>query len=330
MIDALRALTRPAPGLGWRVLALHVGPALLLAATVLPLVLFRDRLPRFAPPPNQHHEMYLLPNAYLLGASVAAGWATAFWISFTSGTLLRQLWEIWLPMLYGLGGMSVAANAELLARNLDQPYARQSLPGTAGMEVVVLAAVAGAGAGLLLGRRVARIEAPRPPAVRAVWVRQVDADLSWWLAQATWAVALPLLVAVPFALAGSWSVALQFGVVPLTVCAAACVWASRGHVAITPAGIRVRWGRVPVFGWELGVEYIAAVEVRRAHVLRGLVAWTGMESLCLRGGPALVLRMSWGERWVTVPEAEEAAAVLRNWIAERRALRAGAVQEGTA
>jgi hypothetical protein len=64
-------------------------------------------------------------------------------------------------------------------------------------------------------------------------------------------------------------------------------------------------------------------------VLRSLAAWTGTESLCLRTGPALVLRTRWGERWVTVPEAEDAAAVLRSWIDGRRAIQAGVRMEGT-
>jgi len=41
-------------------------------------------------------------------------------------------------------------------------------------------------------------------------------------------------------------------------------------------------------------------------------------------GPALVVRTRWGERrWFTVPEAEEAAGLLRAWPAQRRVAVAG-------
>jgi hypothetical protein len=332
MIDALRALRRPTPEFGWRVLALHVGPALLLLATVLPLVLFQDRLPGYPvppPPPHRNHEMPLLVVAVVDGAPLVAGWATAFGISFLSGEPRRRLLAVVLPLLYALGGMTVVSNAQWLARNLDQPYLRWPAPDAFGAEVLVAAAALGAGVGLLLARRVTKPVAARPPAVRAVWVCQVDADLSWWLLQAAWAMPVALLAAAPPALNGSWGRALEFGVLPLAMCAAICTWASRGHVAVTAAGVRVRWGRLPVFGWELGVEYLTAVDVRRARVLRSLSAWIGTESLCLRTGPALVLRTRWGERWVTVPEADDAAAVLRNWIDGRRAIPAGAPMEGT-
>jgi hypothetical protein len=52
MIDALPAMRRPAPGFAWRALALFAGPALLLAATVLPTVLLLGRLPRYEVPPR--------------------------------------------------------------------------------------------------------------------------------------------------------------------------------------------------------------------------------------------------------------------------------------
>ena len=107
MIDALRMVRRASPGAGWRALALLVGPALLLAGTVLPTVVLQGRLPRYEVPPYQEHPLH-----YLFGAEVFAGWLVAAWaavfvVSRTSRPPRRRLWERWLPLVYALGGLTM-------------------------------------------------------------------------------------------------------------------------------------------------------------------------------------------------------------------------------
>jgi hypothetical protein len=84
MIDALRMVRRPAPGAAWRALALLVGPALLLAGTVLPTVLLLGRLPRYEVAPHREHPLQYLVAAEMLGGWLVAGWATVLVVAATS------------------------------------------------------------------------------------------------------------------------------------------------------------------------------------------------------------------------------------------------------
>jgi hypothetical protein len=62
------------------------------------------------------------------------------------------------------------------------------------------------------------------------------------------------------------------------------------------------------------------VEVGQVRLLRSAAAWLPLRHLALRDGPALVIRTRTGGRHlVTVPEAEDAASVLRTWMAQRQA-----------
>jgi hypothetical protein len=97
------------------------------------------------------------------------------------------------------------------------------------------------------------------------------------------------------------------------------VWASKGYVTISDSGIRAYYGHIPLLGWQVGIDQIASVEVGRVRLLRSAAAWQCLSHLALRDGPALIVRTrTGGRRVVTVPEAEDAAAVLRQWMAQRQ------------
>jgi hypothetical protein len=320
MTDALRTARRSAPGAAWRALALYGGPALLLAATVLPTALLLGRLPRYEVAPHQEHPLNYLFGAEAFGGWVVAGWAAALIVSRTSQPPRPRLWERWVPLVYALGGLTIAFTVPPIVLNLDRAY---GLPPDAGgalrLPFTYAFAAACAGVGLVLGRRAAATEPVPRPATRAVWISRVDAGPSWWLAQLGSGLVAALLVAVPLAQADLWGPALQTGGTILGLCVAIFAWASRGQVSITPAGVRVRLGHVPVLGWELRIDQIASVEVARILLLRSPAILLLPTHLALRDGPALVLRTTWGaRRWVTMPEAEEAAAVLRTWLTQAR------------
>jgi hypothetical protein len=178
-----------------------------------------------------------------------------------------------------------------LLLNLDQPYASRSDPGgPLEMPAILVAILACAGVGLLLGRRAVATEPAPQPGARAVWISDVAAAGWWWLMQGTVALGTCLLLAIPSVLAGSWAVALQTDAGLLAACAVLAAWASRGHVSISPWGIRVHHGHVPLLGWQLGIDQIASVEVGRVRLLRSAAAWQGLSHFALRDGPALTLR----------------------------------------
>jgi hypothetical protein len=321
MIDTLRTLRRPAPGAAWRALALYVGPALLLAGTVLPTALLLGRLPSHEVPPYQEHPLRYLVAAEVLGGWLVAGWATVLVVAATSRPPRPRLWETWVPLLYALGGLTIAFTVPPILLNLDRPYGVPYDAGAA-LRLPLTYAFSGAcaGVGLVLGRRAAATEPGPRAAARAVWISRVDAGRSWWLAQLAFALGLSLLVAVPFVQAALWGAAVQTAGTVLGVSVAILAWGSRGQVSITPAGVRVRVGHVPVLGWELRIDQIASVEVANLRLLRSPAALLLPTRLALRDGPALVVRTTWGtRRWVTVPDAEDAAAVLRTWLAQRGA-----------
>jgi hypothetical protein len=61
------------------------------------------------------------------------------------------------------------------------------------------------------------------------------------------------------------------------------------------------------------------VEVGRVRLLGTSAAWRSLSQMALRDGPALVVRTRSGRRHVvTVPEAEDAAALLQRWMAPLR------------
>jgi hypothetical protein len=321
MIDVLRMVRRPVPDFAWRALALHVGPALLLTATVLPTLLLLGRLPRYEAPPFQRYTVdYLLP-AKLLGGWLVIAWAFVLVASLRSRHPNRRaVWELWVPLLYGLGGMAVAISVPALALNLDRPYATPpDTSGAVAMPAIFASIMACAAVGLLLGRRAAATEPVPRPRTRAVWISDVSADGWWWLLQAICALLACLLLAIPYVLVRSWAGLLQTDAGLLIVLLALGVWASRGHVTISPWGIRAYYGHIPLLGWQLGIDQIASVEVGRVRLLRSAAAWQCLSHLALRDGPALIVRSrTGGRRVVTVPEAEDAAAALRRWMAERR------------
>lgn len=317
MIDTLRMARRPAPGFAWRALALYVGPALLLAATVLPIVLLRDRLPRSFAPPYQMAGPNFLTGAEVLGLWLLVAWLFVVVIGRTTRhPNRRMLWELWIPLLYGLGGFVVALAAQGLALNLDRPYAdRGDGTGLLGLPATMVAALAGIGVGLVLGRRAAATEPVPRPRARAVWISDVVADRRWWLMQGTGALLACAVVALPSVLFGSWAEALRTDTGLLCVLALLAAWASRGHVSISPSGLRAYYGHVPLLGLQLAIDQIASVDVDRVRLLRSAAGWQCLSHLALRDGPALVVRTRNGGRHVvTVPDAEGAAAALRAWL----------------
>jgi hypothetical protein len=320
MIDALRTARRPAPGFGWRALALYVGPALLVAATVLPTALLQGRLPRPLGPPLQDHPADYLSGAVVSAALLAAAWVGLLGVSRVARHVDRRMfWELWVPLLYAFGGGFLAFSVRALVLSLDRPFAPVTAPSNPlDLFSTVAMILAISGVGLLLGRRAVATELAAGPGVRAVWISDVDADLRWWLIQGLCALVGCLVLGVPYVLAGSWTLALETDVGILGCAVVSAAWASRGHVAISPWGVRVHCGHVPLLGWQVHIDNIASVEVGRVRLLRSLAAWKCLNNLALRDGPALVLRTRFGSRHVvTLPRAEDAAITLRTWLAER-------------
>jgi hypothetical protein len=327
VIDALRFVKRPAPGAGWRAVALHVGPALLLAVTVPPTLLLWDRMIEHLRQPD-HAQQFTSPLlALIAGAGLIGGWVTVLAIHLSStGAARRELWGLWVPLLYAAGGLTIASTVPGLALVVDQPYGLPPDPGGLAWWAFTWAAVAACtSVGVLLGRRAAATEPAPRPANRTVWIAEVDGGLSWWVMQAVAALGAAVLASVPLLLSGSPGAALELAVGIVATVGVLAVWASRSTVAISPTGIRVGHGHIRLFGWELGIDSIVSVEVADVRLVRSTVAWVNCwTNLALRDGPALVVRTRWGKRRVlTVPDADDAAAVLGRWLAERRA--AGAI-----
>lgn len=318
MIEA-RIWKRPAPGAGWRAMALHVGPALLLAATVLPTLLLQERLPRYQQAPYQAHAISWSAGVLATGACLVAAWFAVLVFASTGSPHRRPLWGLWVPLLYAAGGLAVAITVPDLILNLDRRY---SLPGGAGglpRWAFTWAAVAAcASIGVLLGRRAAATMRAPTSANRAVWIAEVDADRSWWLLQGALALAAALLLAAPALLAGYVSEPLEGAASVLATFGLGAAWASTGLVTISPMGIRVALGHVRLYGWELPIEQITSVDVASVQVCRPSVWIRSWRHLALRDGRALIVSTrSGGRHVVTVPDADDAAAVLKQWITDR-------------
>jgi hypothetical protein len=304
----------------WRSLALGGVPALLLGAMVLPATLLRGRLPRYELPPYQDHPMaWGLPG---LAIVFAAGWClvvTLFLVTTPGGSGRRRVWELALPLLTLTGGTLVAIADLLVVENLDLPYGS---PLDGGQPVAVLAAyaglLAGGAAGLLAGRRAAALEPAGEPraAARSVWIGDVSAGTSYWVLQGAIALVVTGVVALPAALFGGAPRAVATGVMTAGLVAVLAIWASSGRVVVSPSGIRVRFGHFAPFGWQLGIDQVVAVETVSVRLLTSRFGWRSLPHLLLRDGPALLVHTRWGgRRWITLPEAEEVAALLRGWLA---------------
>jgi hypothetical protein len=312
------------PGFWWRALALGALPAALLAATALPAILLSGRLPRLEAAPRGGHPTGYVLMAVVFASLVASGWAAL--AAVVAGTpparsRRRKAWELGLPLL-GMVGGAAAALADLpVMVNLDRSAGIGLSGGAVDLLAACAAVLAGGGLALLAGRRAAAAEPDDRPrgAVRAVWLRDVSAGPSWWTMQAMFGLVLLAALVVPSGLAGDWAGGLGPAVVMLAFVGLLVVYASNARVAVSTAGVRVRLGVLAPVGAELPIRDIRAVDVVALRSLPWRALWCTLPPrLVLRGGPALVIRTRAGGRCViTVPDADEAAGLLRGWLAAR-------------
>jgi hypothetical protein len=313
--EALPQTRRPAAGAAWRVLALYVGPALLLGLSML----VRGPLPWTDAPPSLR--LLVAVETLLVELPLIVAWAVVVVVRLSSrGPNRRHVWELGTPVVYGFGGIGIAVvtgdRLELLADRLG---------GGLGVDPPVWYAVGWAAAavcvaaGLVLGRRAAATEAAQRTSTRAVWISSVDAGRSWWLWQAAIIVPGALLFALLPTFGGWWGERLEAALVIVSLGALVAAWGSRGSVSISPEGIRVSIGHVGLVGWSIGIEQIASVGVADVRLVRGLF-WTWAKHFGMRDGPALIVTTRGHQQHViTLPDAEDAAAVLGEWLARRQA-----------
>jgi hypothetical protein len=310
-------------GGGWRALALLVVPGLLLAAIVLPTALLWDRLPGHQiPPVSQDHPINWDALVWAYAAVFVTIWCgvVVLHLAALPGHRARhRVWGIGLPLLMIAGGTGACLLDWAVLTNVDRTQAVLADGSQPDLMLTIVAVVLAAGtAGLLLGSRAMAFEPagePRP-AVRTVWMSDVTAGASWWVLQAVVAFATGTLVSVPQLILRAGPHAIVAGAATATMIIAMSAWASTGTVVVSRTGIRVRHGRFVPSGWQLGIEHIAAVHAVRVRVL--LPPRLGWRSFLLRDGSALFVRTRrGGRRWITIPDAEEAATLLGGWLAER-------------
>ncbi len=318
-------MQRPRPGLRWRLAALWLGPLLLLLVTVLPAALLAGRLPSFEVPPYQRHRMSPVFTAWLAGPALAGAWA-ALMMGYLSlcrtGLARNQLWRFWLPLLYFCGGGAAAWSNSLVAINLDRPYALPpDAQGAAGLLIDSAAGLLAAVPAVLIARRAAHFDQVlRPRSVsRAIWISEVQPSATWWLIRGATLLAVVLVCVSLFGLAGDAGTGLAAGLVMGGFQALLVLLASTAQLVLTPDGIRVRYGHLGILTSVTTMDQIESIEVATARLLKLRATWYGSAQMVLREGPALVVRTRWGEmRWFTLPEAQEAAALLRTWKGQRR------------
>jgi hypothetical protein len=305
---------RPARGAArrrlWQAIGLLLVPAVLLAIIAVPAHLFAGRLPIVSA------DRYVRV-APVQGANGSAGFWVLLWLAGLGAFALlrgkecrvfRVFWEYALPAAYLLGGFLAGGAVVDAVNNLDaagiQPPDR--LGWQAGVPPMVGALLCGA-IGAAIGRAV--VGAERDPLqargrVRAVWVSEVRAGRDGWLLQAAWAA--------PWVLLTAWGSGLGAGLTVVAFLLAVSLWFQTARISITPAGVRVRLGLFGLFGWRLPMERIVSVDVVPVS------AWwppRWLPDVVLRSGPALALGTTAGStRVIAVPEAAEAAAVLRGWL----------------
>ncbi len=318
-------MERPRPGLRWRLAALWLGPLLLLLVTVLPAALLAGRLPSFEVPPYQRHRMSPVFAAWLAGPALAGAW-TALMIAYLwlcrTGLARNQLWRFWLPLLYFCGGGAAAWSNTLVAINLDRPYALPpDAQGAAGLLIDSAAGLLAAVPAVLIGRRAADFDQmlrPRPVS-RTIWISEVQPSATWWLIRGATLLAVVLVCVSLFGLAGDAGTGLAAGLVMGGFQALLVLLASTAQLVLTPDGIRVRYGHLGIVGSVTTMDQIESIEVTTVRLLKLRATWYGPAQLVLRDGPALLVHTRWGERrWFTLPEAQEAAALLRTWKEQRQ------------
>lgn len=317
---------RPRPGILWRVAALWVVPALLLLATILPAVLLAGRLPELEGPPYGRHPMDPTGLAWLAGVGVGAAWAALVIVYLSlrfSGMSRQHLWRLGVPLLYFGAGLAIAWVNSFVAINLDGPYtAPPASPGTPGQLMECAAGLLVGACGVALGRRAAdsdRDARPRP-ASRAIWISEVRPSAGWWLIRSVAPLVMLLFFVGSFGLVGAPGAGLATGLMVSGFQALPFLLASSNQIVLTPDGIRVRYGHLRMWTSVTTIDQIESIDVTTVRLLKLRAAWFGMTQLLVRDGPALVVRTRWGERrWFTLPEAEEAAVLLRRWKAQREA-----------
>lgn len=152
-----------------------------------------------------------------------------------------------------------------------------------------------------------------------MWISSVEAGRSWWLWQAVVIAPCALLFALLPEFGGWWGERVEAALVILSLGVLVAAWGSRGSVSISPAGIRVSVGQVGLVGWSIGIERITSVDVADVRLMRGpFWSWTKHFGLC--DGPALIVTTHGYRRHViTLPDADDAAVVLREWLSRRQA-----------
>jgi hypothetical protein len=291
----------------WQAIGLLLAPAVLLAIIAVPAHLFAGRLPVVSAdryvrvPPVQ-------------GANGSAGFWVLLWLAGLGAfTLLRGkerwvFWEYALPFAYLLAGLLAGGAVVDVVNNLDaaviQPPDR--LGWQAGVPPMAGALLCGV-IGAAIGRAV--VAAERDPlqargAVRSVWLAEVRADRDFWL--------LTAALGAPWVLLTAWGSGLGAGLTMIAFLLALSLWFQTARISITPAGVRVRLGLFGVFGWRLPIERIVSVDVVPVNVW-----WPPrwVTDVVLGSGPGLALRTTSGStRVIAIPEAPEAAELLRGWL----------------
>ncbi|MDQ6773697.1 MAG: hypothetical protein M3024_12045 [Candidatus Dormibacteraeota bacterium] len=290
----------------WQALGLVALPGLLLALIVVPAHLFAGQLP------TRSADVYPRQSPVALANGWAVVWA-AVWLSgavvhaVLPGAARRAFWEYAAPAAYLVGGyLGVAATVTVTA-NLGAPAIRAPDADWQQNVVPVIGAVTAAALVAAIGQR-AVAGLPDPTRVngplRQVWIAKVCAGPTYWLFNIGLAVGLGLL---SLRLTGPATAAAGTAVI-----AAVSLWFGSARISITPRGVRVRLGMFGPVGWRLPVDRIRAVDVVQVAVI-----WPPrFVSVVLRDGPALALRLDTGNtRVVAMPEAPEAADMLRAWLA---------------
>ena len=222
--------------------------------------------------------------------------------------------EIGLPLSLAFAGQGFFGLAGSVVINLDATSYRLVFDTPVGIAVLVSGLYMTYALGCYLGSTAAIMRLRRETASghRFAWLTEVDVDRSWRLRNA---LVFGILAACLLV------ILLGFGHSPLfagwiLVCAGVGLVARHSiSVFITDAGIRVSDGQL--FGvprWSLPLADIASARVVNARPSLGLNS-----GKCVRRtGPALEVKSTAGRSYlVSLPEAQEAASVLKRLVEQR-------------
>ncbi|HTQ35910.1 MAG TPA: DUF1648 domain-containing protein [Steroidobacteraceae bacterium] len=304
-------------------------PVVVIVVALLPLWLFRGRLPQ---PLATHWNLHGQPNGAMpvmglvilvtvLAGTAAAGMSVFAWRRNAG----RREISVALAAAGFLGGQIAAVNWLTVLANLDAPGWRQAghlhLPG------VLLTVLAGGALAAILAWLGRGLENTAPaitggmpsaglaPGARAVWVGRARAGwVLWAVTIGSFALAILTSFRAPVA-----------GVIPCIVGLACLVFTSIRVIA-DRAGVRIAYGP---FGWP--VQRVQLADIRQATMLHvEPMAWGGWghrgslkimkrAAIVVRAGEGLRLELT-GERTlvITVDGAEQGAGLINDLLAAGR------------